>query len=63
MFWPRLCTVVDPGNAIIALQVMMKMQPPNLRTDYPTSGADVNGDMKVGLAEVIYILQKVAEAR
>jgi hypothetical protein len=34
-----------------------------IRADYATSVADVNGDKKIGLAEVIYILQKVAELR
>jgi hypothetical protein len=34
-----------------------------IRADYTSSGADVNGDNKIGLAEVIFILQKVAGMR
>ena len=55
--------VVTVNDAIIALQVMSGMQPPGLRSDYPTSGADVSGDAKAGLPEAIYILQKAAGAR
>jgi hypothetical protein len=34
-----------------------------IRQVYPDSGADIDGDHKIGLAEVIYIMQAVAEAR
>jgi hypothetical protein len=39
------------------------LNPPGIRTDYATSGIDVNGDNKIGLPEVIYILQKVTGIR
>ena len=32
-------------------------------SDFPNSGVDVNGDLKAGLAEAVYILQDVAELR
>jgi hypothetical protein len=54
---------VTMADAIIALQVMARMQPQGLWSDYTTSGADVNNDGRIGLAEAIYILQKVAEMR
>ncbi|MEZ4528125.1 MAG: hypothetical protein R2941_19620 [Desulfobacterales bacterium] len=50
----------DLTDAIIALQVLGAMNPATLRTDFTTSGADVNGDKKAGSAEVIYILRTVA---
>jgi hypothetical protein len=34
-----------------------------LRPNYSTSGVDVNGDGKLGIAEVIYVMQKVSESR
>ncbi len=34
-----------------------------IRSDYASSGADVNGDGKIGLAEVIYVLQELAGLR
>jgi hypothetical protein len=37
--------------------------PTGIRSDYATSGVDVNGDNKIGLPEAIYILQKAAEMR
>ncbi|MEI7671235.1 MAG: dockerin type I domain-containing protein [Deltaproteobacteria bacterium] len=55
--------VVTMADAIIALQVMARIQPSGLRSDYTTSGVDVNGDSKVGMPELIYILQKAAGAR
>lgn len=54
---------VTTADAVIALQVIAGLQPSGLRSDYSTSNADVNGDGKVGIAEVIYILQKTGGAR
>ena len=51
------------ADAILSLQVMAGMNPDGIRTGYATSGADVNEDGKIGLAEVIYILQHVAGLR
>jgi len=49
---------VDLADAILALQVLAGLNPPDVNI-----GADVNNDGKIGLEEVIYILQKVAELR
>jgi outer membrane protein assembly factor BamB len=54
---------VNLVDAILALKVIEGQIPATIRTDYPTSGADVNGDGKIGLPEVIYILQKTAGVR
>jgi hypothetical protein len=55
---------VDLADAILALRVLAGMDTAGLiRSDYATSSADVNGDSKIGLEEVIYILQHVAGAR
>jgi hypothetical protein len=55
-------TFVTMADAIIALQVMAGMQPQNIRSDYTTSNADVNGN-GIGMAEVLFILQKVTGPR
>jgi hypothetical protein len=54
---------VDLADAIIGLQVLSGMNPIAVRSDYTSSNADVNGDSKVGLEEVVYVLQKVAGLR
>ena len=54
---------VTLADAVLALQVAVGMNPAGIRPNYATSGADVNGDNKAGLAEVIYILQIVSKAR
>jgi len=51
------------ADAILALQVMSGMNPAVICPDYASSGADVNGDRKIGMEEVLYILQKVARLR
>jgi len=48
----------DLADAILALQVLAGLSPPNVNV-----GADVNNDDKIGIEEVIYILQKVAGLR
>jgi hypothetical protein len=50
---------VDLLDAVVALQVCAGMTP----TEEVNKDADVNGDESIGLAEVIYILQKVADLR
>ena len=49
---------VDLKDAILALQVALNLRP--TASDLPD---DVNGDGKVGFAEAIYILQRIAGAR
>jgi len=49
---------VNLADAILALQVVAGLNPPDVNI-----GADVNNDGKIGLEEVIYILQKVAGLR
>jgi hypothetical protein len=67
-------TIVIPGDlngdgevtmtdAILALQVIAGMQPNGLRSNYTTSGADVNGDAKLGMEELLFILQRAAAIR
>ncbi|MDM8540116.1 C13 family peptidase [Desulfococcaceae bacterium HSG9] len=55
---------LDLQDAIVALQVMTGNTASGmLRSDYTTSGVDIDGDGKVGMAEVIYVLEKTAELR
>jgi len=54
---------VTINDAILALQAVAGRNPAAIRPDYAASGADVNGDNKIGLAEVLYILQTVGGAR
>ncbi|MEI7670910.1 MAG: dockerin type I domain-containing protein, partial [Deltaproteobacteria bacterium] len=59
---------VTLADAILALKVLGKIAPPlgtpgGVRADYETSGADVNGDRKIGMEEVIFILQKAGGVR
>lgn len=55
---------VNLDDAITALQVLSGVNGSGqIRPDYVTSGADVNGDSRVGLEEAIYILQKISGLR
>ncbi|MCP4350604.1 MAG: hypothetical protein GY795_34485 [Desulfobacterales bacterium] len=49
----------DLTDALLVLKILagINVEP---REDYSTSGVDVNGDNKVGMEEVVYILQNVA---
>lgn len=47
----------------MALQMIGEMKPAGIRVDYTTSGADVGGDNRIGIEEIIYILQWVAGMR
>lgn len=51
------------ADAILACQVLADFSPSQLRADYATSGCDVDGDGKVGLEELIYLLSKVQGVR
>jgi hypothetical protein len=54
---------VDLADAILGLQVMSGKKPTGLRADFASSGADVGGDGKIGMEDVIYILQKTSGLR
>ena len=46
-------------DAVVGLKTIIGMDTIGLvRSDYATSGADVNGDNRVGIAEVLYVLMK-----
>lgn len=49
---------VDLTDAILALQALTGQHPQNI-----FSGADINGDGRIGPEEIIYILQKIAGIR
>jgi len=50
-------------DAILKLQVVSGLNPNSIRPDYAGAKIDINGDMKIGLEEVIYILQTVVGVR
>ena len=54
---------VDQIDANLAIQVLTGMNPSNIRPDYIASGADVNGDNRIRMEEVIYILEKMSGLR
>jgi hypothetical protein len=54
----NLDSTVDLSDAILGLQVLAGIQPE--ATLYVQAETDVNGDLKFGLADVIYILNHVA---
>ena len=49
----------DQVDADIALQVLAGKSPSGIRAGYTTSGADVNGDNRIGMEELIYILERI----
>ena len=53
-------TMVD---LILALQAVAGQSPAGIRNDYAASGADVNGDGRIGMAEVLYIMQSLGGPR
>jgi len=68
-FWSQIILVVREGDldgnrvinlqdAILALRILSHFQPIDVQRD-----ADVNGDGCVGIAEVLFILQKVGSQR
>ncbi|MCE5263887.1 MAG: dockerin type I domain-containing protein [Deltaproteobacteria bacterium] len=51
-------------DAILSLQVLAIKEPaPGIRTDYDSSGSDMNRDGQISPADIIYILQKAAGMR
>jgi len=55
--------LVNLADAILGLQVLSGLKPAGIRSDYAASGTDVNSNQRIGMEEVIYILQKVAGIR
>ncbi|MFP4032355.1 MAG: hypothetical protein ACLFRG_14275 [Desulfococcaceae bacterium] len=51
------------ADALIALQALAGLSPPELDPAWAISGGDVDGDFQAGLAEAIYALQWSAEVR
>lgn len=54
---------VDLVDAILTLQLLVDMNPINIRSDYALSDADVNENYQIGIEEAIYILEKVSGLR
>jgi len=55
---------IDLTDALVALQVISGLNPEGVDLEnYASSGADVNGDRKIGWEEVVYILQRVKGRR
>ncbi|MCD4716678.1 MAG: PKD domain-containing protein [Desulfobacterales bacterium] len=54
---------VDQDDVSLALQVLSGKNPSGIRSNYATSGADVNGDGRIGMEEVIYIKEKISSVR
>jgi hypothetical protein len=58
--WDDLVSLAD---AIQGLQILSGLKPAGIRSDFAASGTDVGGNQKIGMEEVIYILQNVAGMR
>ena len=55
---------VNLQDAIIVLQVLSGYDAIGLiRADYAASGADVNGDNRIGMEELLYILEWMSGKR
>jgi hypothetical protein len=54
---------VDQADADLALQVLAGQSPAGIRPNYGTSGADVNGDGRIGKEEAVYILERLGGVR
>lgn len=54
---------VDLPDAILALKVVTGLNPSEIRENYPTSGVDVNGNLKIDETEAIHVLQVMAGLR
>ena len=50
----------DLKDVILALKIAAGQNPAELRTDYSSSGVDVN-DGQAGLTEAVYVLKKIVE--
>ncbi|OQX27186.1 MAG: hypothetical protein BWK80_06585 [Desulfobacteraceae bacterium IS3] len=55
----RFFTKVDLADAVLVLKIMARSTIPSTQTI--NLAADVNGDGKIGLAEVVYILRNAAQ--
>jgi len=54
----------DLRDAILSISQLVERDVNSLiRSDYPTSGVDLDGDDRIGLAEAIYIMQRVSGLR
>jgi hypothetical protein len=51
---------VDLGDMALVLKALTGLDTTGIRPYYPTSGADVNNDGKVGFPEALYILQNAS---
>lgn len=54
---------VDLMDVVLVLQILTGIAPDSIPAGYASSGAEVDGDGKAGMAEVIYILQEIAGLR
>jgi len=54
---------VDLEDASLTLQVLSQKDAYGIRSNYPVSGADVDGDGKIGMQEAIYIMEKISGLR
>jgi Raf kinase inhibitor-like YbhB/YbcL family protein len=54
---------VNLADVVTAMQVQAGKATPAVRSDYAASGADVNGDDKVGHHEAVYTMQAAANLR
>jgi hypothetical protein len=55
---------IDLTDVLVALQVISGLNPEGVDLEnYASSGADVNGDRKIGWEEVVYIVQRVKGRR
>ncbi|ETR68151.1 MAG: hypothetical protein OMM_04736 [Candidatus Magnetoglobus multicellularis str. Araruama] len=52
---------VDLKDVIIDLTIIAGISSDNVRDDYKTSGADIDNNHTIGLAEVIYLIQKLTK--
>ncbi|MCP4353037.1 MAG: PKD domain-containing protein [Desulfobacterales bacterium] len=54
----------DLNDAALVLKMLAGMDVSDrIRADYTESGIDINGDYRIGIEEVVYILQRVAELK
>jgi len=54
---------VDLFDAVLALRFLSGLEINGIRDDYASSGVDVNGEKRLRMEEVLYIMQKVAGMR
>jgi hypothetical protein len=52
---------VNLADAVLGLQVLSGIQVTDIRQNYPESGADVDGNGRVGFPEVLYVLRLSAD--